>query len=133
MRFLVIMQDWLHGWDTKQLPPIPKKAPQTAINNPKGSFEIIRWVSARYPNQRVWTHRDPQEGLEIGPGDVLVVRNQTNPGHGLIGGIRPNTCWHAMNDLSLRHKGNVHETSLGWCFMMGLFQVNRMKESLLQC
>ena len=133
LRFLIVIQDWLHGWDTAQLPPIPKKPPQTAINDPRTAFEIVKWVSARYPNEKIWDHRQPKEDLQSGPGDVFVVRNQEHPGHALIGGLRPYTCWHATNDLSLKYGGNVHETSVGWCFMTGLVQVNRMKESLLQC
>lgn len=132
LRFVVVMLDWLHGWDTDRLPPIPKKPKQTALNDYKTAFRIVQWVRDRYPHEVIWKSKMAQDALDLQPADVLVVRNQVHPGHGLIAGVEKNTCWHSFNHPSLAHGGNVHQTSLGWCFQLGLVEVFRPTESLLQ-
>jgi hypothetical protein len=133
LRFVIVIADWLHGWDTSRLPPIPKKPKQTALHDPRTSFRIVKFVRARYPSEVVWHRKMLKEALDLKPGDCLLVRNQVHPGHGLIAGPEKNTCWHSINHPSLPHGGNVHETSLGWCFQTGLLEVFRGSEMLLQC
>lgn len=113
------------------LPPIPTPSNQIAINAPRQAFKIIKWMQNRYPSERTWGRKDDRATLQVLPGDTVIVRNQIHPGHGLIGGPRRNTCWHAFREASLPMGGDVHETSVGWCLGEGLLQVWHMKESLL--
>jgi len=131
LRFIVLMQDWLHGWDTKKLSPIPQRSGQISIHAPKEVFKVIQWMQDRYPNEQVWDRKLDRSEFDLRPSDIVVVRNQINPGHALLGGVSKNTCWHALPHPSLKHGGNVHETSIGWCLTMGIVSVYRVKESLL--
>lgn len=131
LRFIIVVQDWLHGWDTDALPAIPQPSNQIALHDARATFRIIRWVSDRYPNDTIWNRKQSRETLVLSPGDILVARNQIYPGHALIGGPMRNTCWHALPDSSLPHQGCVHMTGIGSAFNAGLIKVSRMKESLL--
>lgn len=129
LRFIVLLQDWLHGWDTKKLPSIPKRSGQISIHSPKEAFRIVKWMENRFPNEQVW--ENDGSAFQLQAGDIVVVRNQVHPGHALLGGPDTNTCWHSLPHPSLEHGGKVHQTSIGWCRMTGLVSVYRMKESLL--
>lgn len=133
LRFMVRITDWLHGWDYHKLPPAPKKPPQTSIHDPKTAFRVVQWTRKRYaPNSIIWENNQQIDQQDLWPGDIIVVRNQLHPGHAVVGGVRHNTCWHSLPDISLAHGGNVHETSIGWCNMIGVVAIFRCENSLLE-
>ncbi len=133
LRFAVLIMDWLHGWDTDMMPPAPKLPPQTAIHDPKSVFKILDWIRDRYsPNHLSWKKNQPIDEQDLWPGDLIACRNQVHPGHAVVAGPRHNTCWHSLPDISLKHGGNVHETSIGWCNMIGVTLIIRCEHILLE-
>lgn len=127
LRFVVLVGDWLHGWDSSQMDKPPTLSKQTALHDGEMTLRVVRWTRQRYPNELIRV----DEHYETRPGDVVVCRNQVNPGHGLIAGSRPNELWHALNGSAVNQRGEVFKTNLGWCMAKGIVCAFRPTESLL--
>lgn len=130
LNFVVLIADWLHGWDTAKLPKVPVRPKQTSLHNKTEAFRIIKWVRNRYNGKVVWRANDGGDPPLL-PADVLVCKNQVHPGHGLIAGTRQNELWHAFNGPTVSQGGEVFSTALSQCQNMGMIESFRSEDILL--
>lgn len=126
-RFVVLVLDWLHGWDSSSLEEPPKLPKQTAHHDREKALDVVRWTRQRYPNELIRV----DDHYATRPGDVIVCKDKVNEGHGLIAGSRPNEVWHSLNGCTINQRGEVFKTNLGWCLSKGIMCVFRPTESLL--
>jgi hypothetical protein len=123
LRFVVLVLDWLHGWDSTQMPLPPLLPRQTSLHSEMLVQDVVRFVRNRYPHSLL----HPDSSYIIHPGDVVVCRNEVHEGHALVGGSRPNEAWHSLSNVG----GGVSKTSLAWCRTIGISCIFRPTESLL--
>lgn len=129
LRFTCLMQDWLHGFNPKKLPPVPRLPRQTAIHNPKKAMVVIRFMCRRYPGKMVFRPKrnDPGE-IDLQPADIVVNQvSDGHPSHILIAGPRKNVLWHSCNEPGRDGWGGVDQTGLGWCLQQGIYGIWRPK------
>lgn len=116
VRFVVAVSDWLHGFRTEDMPPVPVRPPQTSLHNPEEAWAVVRWLLRRYPmHETIWSG-EMEGDPSFEPGDILCVRTEENPGHAMIAGPESNVLWHANNS---RRWKCVHPTAMSWCMMPG--------------
>lgn len=125
LRFVCATLDWLHGFDSDKLPPIPNFPPQTSMHRPDLAWSVVGSLEARYPCYRLkLRNRMPIEPLR--PADVLIVKNAVNPAHVMIAGVQLNVLWHSMNNKGADRNGGVARSSLGCAQTCGILRIWRM-------
>lgn len=97
----------------RPLTDLPPRAADASMHDRDGAFAVMRQIMRRYPD-----HITVEDGF-VEPGDVLVVGPRDGgPGHMMIVGHQPGTCWQASAD-------RVHFTGLSLPTGATLFRVFR--------
>lgn len=90
IRFACGVLDDLYGW-RRELPR--NLALDTATHAPDEAWAQLRRLLEVYPEAEA-LHRDTMGYWHVEPGDVVVVGSRNGgPGHLVVVGARPNTCW----------------------------------------
>jgi cell wall-associated NlpC family hydrolase len=95
--FICVVLDALYG---RAGAPIFDLPADVGLTDPAVSKAAMRWFLERYSVERVG-------GLEIQPGDILVVSNGEagTPDHLMLVGPRKNTLWHSTECVGVHYTG----------------------------
>ena len=99
VRFVAGVMDELYGMKHDEGIRMPY---DTALHNRRGAISVVRFFVKRY---EPITLRKENGEYVVQPGDVIVTKLGSNPGHVLIVGTEPNTVWNSIENAGVCKTG----------------------------
>ena len=89
VRFVEAVLEELYDFKDSPNPELLKVSQDASVHDPRTVTAVTQELLKRYPHTI-------ERGDEVYPGDVVICRVGKGPGHSVIVGPRPWTCYHAM-------------------------------------